>query len=59
LPLLLLLFAVAVSPRPPLVFDASTHSMEPKSSDAGYALKTIMAKMPTRWEPVIGIVRAP
>jgi hypothetical protein len=33
--------------------------MEPKSSDAGYALKTIMAKMPTRWEPVIGIVRAP
>ncbi|MEO6969752.1 MAG: MMPL family transporter [Chthoniobacterales bacterium] len=59
LSLLLLLFAVAVSPRPPLVFDASTHSMEPKSSDAGYALKTIMAKMPTRWEPVIGIVRAP
>jgi uncharacterized protein len=59
LPLLLLLFAVAVAPQPPLVFDASTHSMEPKSSDAGYALKTIMAKMPTRWEPVIGIVRAP
>lgn len=59
LSLLLLLFAIAVSPRPPLVFDASTHSMEPKSSDAGYALKTIMAKMPTRWEPVIGIVRAP
>ncbi len=59
LPVLLILFGIAVSPRPPLVFDASTHSMEPKSSDAGYALKTIMAKMPTRWEPVIGIVRAP
>ena len=59
LPLLLLLFAVALAPIPPLVFDASTHSMEPKSSEAGYALKTIMAKMPARWEPVIGIVRAP
>ncbi|MEP6974951.1 MAG: MMPL family transporter [Spartobacteria bacterium] len=59
LPLLLLLFAIALSPRPPLIFDASTHSMEPKKSDAGYALQTIMAKMPTRWEPVIGIVRAP
>ena len=32
--------------------------MEPKSSAAGYALHTIMAKMPTRWEPAIGIVRA-
>ncbi|MEO7166378.1 MAG: MMPL family transporter, partial [Chthoniobacterales bacterium] len=59
LPLLLLLFAIALSPRPPLIFDASTHSMEPKKSDAGYALQTIMAKMPIRWEPVIGIVRAP
>jgi predicted RND superfamily exporter protein len=59
LPILLLLFAVAVAPNPPLIFDASAHSMEPKSSDAGYALKTIMAKMPIRWEPVIGIVRAP
>lgn len=59
LPLLLILFAIAVSPRPPLVFDASTHSMEPKSSAAGYALQMIMAKMPVRWEPVIGIVRAP
>ena len=46
------------SPRPPLIFDVSTHSMEPKRSDAGYALKTIMEKMPTRWEPVIGMVKA-
>ena len=59
LPILLVLFAIAVAPKPPLIFDASTHSMEPKSSDAGHALKTIMAKMPTRWEPVIGIMRAP
>ena len=57
-PLLLLLTAVALAPKPPLIFDASTHSMEPKRSDAGYALKTIMEKMPTRWEPVIGMVKA-
>jgi uncharacterized protein len=57
-PLLLILTAVALSPKPPIIFDVSTHSMEPKRSDAGYALKTIMEKMPSRWEPVIGIVRA-
>jgi predicted RND superfamily exporter protein len=57
-PLLLVLTAVALSPKPPLIFDVSTQSMEPKRSDAGYALKTIMEKMPSRWEPVIGIVRA-
>ncbi len=59
LPILLVLFAVALSPRPKLIFDASTKSMEPKKSDAGFALNTIMRKMPTRWEPVIGIVRGP
>jgi len=58
IPLLLLLAAIALSPRPPIIFDVSTHSMEPKRSDAGYALKTIMEKMPARWEPVIGIVQA-
>ena len=57
-PLLVILAIIAVSPRPALVFDASTESMEPKSSAASYALHTIMAKMPTRWEPAIGIVRA-
>lgn len=57
-PLLLILTAVALSPKPPIIFDVSTHSMEPKRSDAGYALKTIMEKMPSRWEPVIGIVQA-
>lgn len=57
-PLLLLLALIGVLPRPPLVFDASTKSMEPKSSHAGYALHTIMDKMPTRWEPALGMVRA-
>jgi uncharacterized protein len=57
-PLLLILTAIALSPKPPIIFDVSTQSMEPKRSDAGYALKTIMATMPSRWEPVIGIVRA-
>ncbi|MGH8092863.1 MAG: MMPL family transporter [Chthoniobacterales bacterium] len=59
LPILLLLFAIALLPQLPLVFDASAHSMEPKSSEAAHALAAIMAKMPVRWEPVIGIVRAP
>ncbi len=57
-PLLLGLAIVAVSPTPRLPFDVSTRSMEPKKSDAGYALASIMARMPTRWEPVLGIVRA-
>jgi uncharacterized protein len=57
-PVLLLLTGVAFSPKPPVIFDVSTHSMEPKRSDAGYALKTIMEKMPTRWEPVIGMIKA-
>ncbi|HEV3408855.1 MAG TPA: MMPL family transporter [Chthoniobacterales bacterium] len=57
-PLLLVLAGIAISPRPPLVFDASTRSMEPKGSAAGHALQTIMNKMPTRWEPAVAIVRA-
>lgn len=56
-PILLGLTTVALLPKPPLIFDVSTHSMEPKRSDAGYALKMIMQKMPTRWEPVIAIVK--
>ncbi len=59
LPLLLILFAIALLPHWPLVFDASTRSMEPKSSEASRALGVIMDKMPTRWEPALGIVRAP
>lgn len=57
-PVLLLLALIAVLPKPALIFDASTESMEPKSSDAGYSLHTIMNKMPARWEPAIAIVQA-
>lgn len=55
---LLLLTVIGFSPVPPLRFDASARSLEPKNSRAGQALRAIMEKMPTRWEPVLAIVRA-
>ena len=55
--LLLILSAVAISPVPPLPFNANTRSLEPRNSNAGHALQIIMSKMPTRWEPVLAIVR--
>ena len=55
---LILLTALGFSPIPPVPFDASTHSLEPKNSRAGHALEAIMQKMPTRWEPVLAIVHA-
>jgi predicted RND superfamily exporter protein len=55
---LLLLTAIGFSPFPPLEFEASTRSLQPKNIRAGYALETIMKKMPVRWEPVLAIVRA-
>jgi predicted RND superfamily exporter protein len=58
-PLLLGLLAIALLPQLPLIFDASAHSMEPKSSEAARALAAIMNEMPVRWEPVLGIIRAP
>jgi uncharacterized protein len=54
----LLLTVIGFSPVPPLHFDSSTRSLEPRNSRAGYAVKMIMRKMPTRWEPVLAIVRA-
>src|SRR5207253_5131908 len=36
----------------------NARSLEPKNSRAGTALSLIMQKMPVRWEPVLGIVRA-
>ena len=57
-PVLLLLSAIAISPKPVLPIDVSTRAMEPKHSQAGDALKTIMHNMPARWEPVLGIVHA-
>jgi predicted RND superfamily exporter protein len=56
--ILLLLSAFGFSPVPPLRFEASVRSLEPKNSRAAEALQAIMAKMPTRWEPVLAIVRA-
>src|SRR5881398_1860676 len=56
--LLLLLTAIGFSPVPPLHFQASTRSLEPKNSRASHALQQIMHKMPMRWEPVLAIVRA-
>jgi len=56
--ILLLLSAIGFSPVPPLNFEASTRSLEPKNSRAGHALEEIMHKMPIRWEPVLAIVQA-
>src|SRR5205085_3387739 len=55
---LLLLSVAGFSPTPPLQFDSSARSLEPKNSRAGQALQAIMDEMPTRWEPVLAIVRA-
>jgi predicted RND superfamily exporter protein len=54
----LLITAIGFSPKPPLAFDASTRSLEPKNSSASLALAAIMQKMPTRWEPILAIMRA-
>ena len=56
--LLFLLSAIGFSPVPPLHFEASPRSLEPKNSRASLALQKIMHKMPMRWEPVLTIVRA-
>jgi uncharacterized protein len=55
---LLLLTAIGFSPVPPLEFEASTRSLQPKNIHAGQALEMIMKKMPVRWEPVLAIARA-
>jgi len=55
---LLLLTAIGFSPIPPLHFQASTRSLQPKNIRANRALEEIMHKMPVRWEPVLAIVRA-
>src|SRR4030095_14205826 len=57
-PILVLLLIIAVAPQIPLRFEANARSLEPKNSRAGTALSLIMQKMPVRWEPVLGIVRA-
>ena len=57
-PILIVLLIVAIVPQIPLTFEANARSLEPKNSRAGTALSLIMEKMPVRWEPVLGIVRA-
>src|SRR5256885_5810361 len=56
--LLLLLTVIGFSPVPPLHFQASTRSLQPKNIRASRALEEIMHKMPVRWEPILAIVRA-
>jgi len=55
---LLLLTVIGFSPVPPLHFQASTRSLQPKNIRASRALEEIMHKMPVRWEPILAIVRA-
>jgi uncharacterized protein len=55
---LLLLTGIGFSPIPPLRFEASTRSLQPKNIRANQALEAIMHKMPVRWEPVLAIVHA-
>src|ERR1700719_1744565 len=56
--LFVVLSVIGFSPVPPLRFEASVRSLEPRNSRASQALRAIMDKMPTRWEPVLAIVRA-
>jgi uncharacterized protein len=56
--LLLVLTAIGFSPIPPLHFEASARSLQPRNIRASQALETIMHEMPVRWEPVLAIVRS-
>jgi uncharacterized protein len=55
---LLILTAIGFSPIPPLHFEASARSLQPKKIRASQALEAIMHEMPVRWEPVLAIVRS-
>src|SRR5436309_6335740 len=55
---LLLLTGIGFSPSPPLQFEASTRSLQPKNIRANQSLEKIMHTMPVRWEPVLAIVHA-
>src|SRR5437667_11499997 len=50
---LLLLSVIGFSPVPPRRCEASVRPREPNNSRAAGALQAMMAKMPTRWEPVL------
>jgi predicted RND superfamily exporter protein len=55
---LLVLTAIGFSPIPPLHFEASARSLQPRKIHASQALEAIMQEMPIRWEPVLAIVRS-
>jgi predicted RND superfamily exporter protein len=55
--ILLLLTAVGFSPVPPLQFEASARSLQPKNIRASQGVDAIMQKMPVHWEPILAIVR--
>src|SRR5437763_10683881 len=57
-PILIALLIFAVIPQIPLLLAANARSLQPQTRRAGTALSLIMQKMPVRWEPVLGIVRA-
>ncbi len=54
--ILLALTAIGFSPVPPIHFEASARSLQPKNISASHALEKIMHAMPVRWEPVLAIV---
>ena len=56
--LLLVLTAIGFSPIPPLHFEASARSLQPRNIRANQALEAIMHEMPMRWEPILAIVRS-
>jgi len=56
--LFVVLTAIGFSPIPPIHFEASARSLQPKNIRASQALETIMHEMPVRWEPALAIVRA-
>src|SRR4030095_9579718 len=56
--LLLLLTGIGFSPVPPLRFEASTRSLQPKNIRASRALQEIMRRMPVHSEPLLAIVHA-
>jgi len=51
--------AIAISPEPPIPFDADPRSLEPTVSDAGTALSRIENGMGRKGEPFILMVEAP
>lgn len=56
---LIVLNIIAWSPIGTVQFDKDPRSLEPPNSDAGFALRKIMEKVPSAQEPVLAIIKAP